>query len=73
MITLLLDDGWSILEGRPSTSPGKTCEPSNLCYYLFTSGSTGQPKGELVMLLPIALMAPVVGLHINLSIEHTLA
>ena len=42
---LILDPESGTFENEKSTDPGVDVKPSNLAYVLFTSGSTGLPKG----------------------------
>ncbi len=42
---LLLDDIWPTLPSRPAADPAVAITGKDLLYVLYTSGSTGQPKG----------------------------
>ena len=45
---LLLDAEWATVATQPATAPGVQVSPKNLAYILYTSGSTGQPKGVMI-------------------------
>ncbi|HXM56922.1 MAG TPA: condensation domain-containing protein, partial [Candidatus Dormibacteraeota bacterium] len=44
---LCLDTGWEAVAARPDTNPARLARPDNLLYVMFTSGSTGAPKGVM--------------------------
>ena len=43
-----LDANWPTISRQQSTNPSPAAAPENLCYILYTSGSTGDPKGVAV-------------------------
>ncbi|MEM7354903.1 MAG: amino acid adenylation domain-containing protein, partial [Acidobacteriota bacterium] len=45
---LCLDAQWDALDGYPDRAPSSLTAPQNLAYLLYTSGSTGLPKGVAV-------------------------
>ncbi|HEY6802400.1 MAG TPA: non-ribosomal peptide synthase/polyketide synthase [Pyrinomonadaceae bacterium] len=46
--TICLDTQWSEIATRPATNPESKVSDQNAVYLLYTSGTTGQPKGVLI-------------------------
>ena len=46
--TLCLDAEWPTIMQEADTAPNRSVTPDQLAYVLYTSGSTGQPKGVMV-------------------------
>ena len=47
--TILLDADWSEIARESSENPAPSSVPSNLAYVMYTSGSTGAPKGAMIL------------------------
>ena len=46
---ILLDSDWNQIAKESSTNPESSAVPSNLAYVMYTSGSTGEPKGAMIL------------------------
>jgi len=47
--TILLDSDWPVIAGESTGNPRSGAVPSNLAYVMYTSGSTGEPKGAMIL------------------------
>jgi non-ribosomal peptide synthetase component F len=47
--TILLDSDWPVIAGESTGNPHSGAVPSNLAYVMYTSGSTGEPKGAMIL------------------------
>lgn len=46
---ILLDADWNQIAKESSANPEPAAAPSNLAYVMYTSGSTGEPKGAMIL------------------------
>jgi amino acid adenylation domain-containing protein len=46
---ILLDTDWDQIAKESSANPEPSAAPSNLAYVMYTSGSTGEPKGAMIL------------------------
>lgn len=46
---ILLDADWDRISKESSANPESAAAPSNLAYVMYTSGSTGEPKGAMIL------------------------
>jgi amino acid adenylation domain-containing protein len=49
MITICIDEEWSVIAEKPCERLPVLPQPENLAYIIYTSGSTGAPKGVAVV------------------------
>jgi amino acid adenylation domain-containing protein len=47
--TILLDSDWPVIAEESTGNPHAGAVPSNLAYVMYTSGSTGEPKGAMIL------------------------
>ncbi|MBZ5670628.1 MAG: amino acid adenylation domain-containing protein [Acidobacteriia bacterium] len=47
--TILLDSDWPVIAEESAGNPQSGAVPSNLAYVMYTSGSTGEPKGAMIL------------------------
>jgi amino acid adenylation domain-containing protein len=47
-VAVRLDSDWPAIAREDAGNPAPTSTPSNLAYVMYTSGSTGQPKGAMI-------------------------
>nr|WP_294501133.1 non-ribosomal peptide synthetase [uncultured Rhodopila sp.] len=47
--TIYLDAGWPLLARESAENLAPISDPSDLAYVMYTSGSTGQPKGAMIL------------------------
>lgn len=47
--TILLDSDWPVIAEESTGNPHSGAVPSNLAYVMYTSGSTGEPKGAMIL------------------------
>ncbi|MEM7132270.1 MAG: amino acid adenylation domain-containing protein [Chloroflexota bacterium] len=45
---IFLDREWGMISQESTTNPMASVQPSDLAYVMYTSGSTGQPKGVMI-------------------------
>jgi amino acid adenylation domain-containing protein len=46
---ILLDSDWNQIAKESSANPEPVAAPSNMAYVMYTSGSTGEPKGAMIL------------------------
>jgi len=46
---LPVDSAWPEIEQQPASNPGLPARPGNLAYVMYTSGSSGKPKGVMIV------------------------
>jgi amino acid adenylation domain-containing protein len=47
--TILLDSDWPVIAEESTANPHSGARASNLAYVMYTSGSTGEPKGAMIL------------------------
>ncbi|MEH2375500.1 amino acid adenylation domain-containing protein [Nostoc sp.] len=69
---ICLDSNWDIISQQAQKNPTTSIKPDNLAYVMYTSGSTGQPKGVSIVHQSVVRLVKQTN-YVNISAEDVIA